>query len=374
MDDTFLDCFGKLKDPRKERTKKHLLLDIIAIAICAVITGCQGWEEIEDFGNDNKEWLMGFLVLPNGIPSHDTFARVFSLLKPKSLESASLKWLRRVKELLPETVISLDGKALRGSARKRAGLKGLHIINAWSCNNGIVLGQLKVDDKSNEIPAVPELLQRLCLKGAIVTLDAMGCQEETIKAIREAGADYVISLKGNQGDLHTSVQDSFKLVDAELRVMSKNMAVDEPDTKHGRIEQRRIEVIDANNFKDLIDPRWKDLNSLVRLTYERTEAGKHIIEQRYAIASLPCHASKETMHAMRLHWHVENPLHWSLDVTFSEDACRIRDENAAVNFSWLRKLALGLLKREKTFKASLRRKQRRAANNNTYLRSVIIGN
>ena len=175
MDDTFLDCFGRLKDPRKERTKKHLLLDIIAIAICAVITGCQGWEEIEDFGNDNKEWLMGFLVLPNGIPSHDTFARVFSLLKPKSLESASLKWLKRVKELLPETVISLDGKALRGSARKRAGLKGLHIINAWSCSNGIVLGQLKVDDKSNEIPAVPELLQRLCLKGAIVTLDAMGC-------------------------------------------------------------------------------------------------------------------------------------------------------------------------------------------------------
>jgi len=374
MDDIFVACFSEIKDPRMERTKKHLLLDIIAIAICAVISGAEGWEEMEDFGIDNQEWFSGFLALPNGIPSHDTFARVFSLLDPKALEAASLKWIAQVKELLPETVIAVDGKALRGSARSQSDLKGLHIINAWSCSNGIILGQLKVADKSNEIPAVPELLRQLFLKGAIVTLDAMGCQEETLRTISEAGADYVVSLKGNQGDLFASAQDCFKLVDGGLRVLSKNTAIDKPDTLHGRVEKRQVEVLDASGFKELIDPRWPCLHSLVRVTYERTEAGKKIKEQRYAVSSIDCQASQKIMNAMRCHWNVENCLHWSLDVTLSEDACRIRDENAAVNFSWLRKLALGLLKNEKSFKGSIRRKQRRAHRSTSYLSRVITGN
>src|SRR3990167_7099288 len=191
MDSIFVECFGKIEDPRIDRTKKHLLLDIIAISICAVIAGAEGWEEIEDFAADHQDWFSNFLELPNGIPSHDTFSRVFSLLKPSALQEATLEWLNQAKKLLPETIIPIDGKTLRGSSRKRKDLGGLHIVNVWSCANGIVLGQLKVDDKSNEITAVPEILKKLFLKGAIVTLDAMGCQEDTIKDICEAGADYV---------------------------------------------------------------------------------------------------------------------------------------------------------------------------------------
>jgi predicted transposase YbfD/YdcC len=374
MDNTFVECFGKIEDPRIERAKKHNLLDIIAISICAVIGGAEGWEEIEDFGIDHYDWFSGFLELPNGIPSHDTIGRVFSLLKPSAFEEATLQWLACIKELLPETVIAIDGKALRGSARKRAELGGLHIVNVWSCSNGIVLGQLKVDDKSNEIRAVPEILKKLFLKGATVTLDAMGCQEDTIREICEAGADYVISLKGNQGQLYEAVQDSFKLVDGGAISAQMTHAVDEPDKKHGRIEERKIEVLDTQPFEKLIDPRWVSLNSIARLTYSRQEAGKHITEQRYYISSISCSVPQRILHASRSHWQVENNLHWSLDVTFSEDVCRIRDENAALNFSWLRKCALGLLKRDKTFKASIRRKQRRAATSTTYLSAVITGN
>ena len=374
MDSIFVECFGKIEDPRIDRTKKHLLLDIIAISICAVIAGAEGWEEIEDFAADHQDWFSNFLELPNGIPSHDTFSRVFSLLKPSALQEATLEWLSQAKKLLPETIIPIDGKTLRGSSRKRKDLGGLHIVNVWSCANGIVLGQLKVDDKSNEITAVPEILKKLFLKGAIVTLDAMGCQEDTIKDICEAGADYVVSLKGNQGQLLDAVEDSFKLVDAGVIVSEINLAIDEPDTKHGRIEERKVEVIDAKDFKQLIDSRWMSLNSLVRLTYNRQEAGKHLTEQRYYISSLVCAMPSRIMGAARAHWHIENRLHWSLDMTFSEDACRIREENAALNFSWLRKCALGLLKRDTTFKASIRRKQRRAATSMSYLGGVITGN
>ena len=374
MDDIFMECFGKIEDPRMERTKKQKLLDVLALSICAVIAGAEGWEEIEDFGHAHHEWFEGFLELPNGVPSHDTIARVFALLKPSAFEEATLQWFAYVKEWVPETVIAIDGKTLRGSARKKTDLGGLHIVNVWSCSNGIVLGQLKVKDQSNEITAVPEILKKLFLKGATVTLDAMGCQEDTIKDICEAGADYVISLKGNQGQLFEAVQDSFKLVDAGLMSAQIRLAVDEPDKKHGRIEDRGIEVMDAKAFEKLIDPRWISLNSIARLTYSRQEAGKHITEQRYYISSLPCEAPEKILHATRAHWQVENNLHWSLDVTFAEDSCRIRDENAALNFSWLRKCALGLLKRDKTFKASIRRKQRRAATSTAYLSAVITGN
>lgn len=374
MNSIFVECFGSIEDPRVDRTKKHLLLDIIALGLCAVISGAEGWEEIEDFGQAHFAWFDGFLSLPNGIPSHDTIARVFSALKPSEFQKACMSWFEQVRALEPETVIALDGKTLRGSSRKRKDLKGLHIVNAWSCANGISLGQFKVSDKSNEITAVPVLLKQLAIKGAIVTLDAMGCQKETITNICDEEADYIVALKGNQGELHEAVKDSFILADNGAQALVVNQANDEINADHGRIEQRTIEVIDATRLKGFIDSRWRNLNSLVRVTSRREESNTIESEQRYYISSLPSKDPLKILRSIRQHWQVENCLHWSLDVSFNEDGCRVRNENAALNLSWMRKFALGLLKKDKSFKASIRRKQRKAAASTDYLARVITEN
>ncbi len=247
----------------------------------------------------------------------------------------------------------------------------MHIINAWSCANGICLGQLKVDDKSNEIPAVPELLKLLYIKNAIVTLDAMGAQEETVKQICEAQADYVIALKGNRGALYETVKDSFILSDQGSHALNVYRAEDEINGDHGRIDERFIEVISAAQLKNHIDERWENLNSIARITYTRTEPNQVIIEHRHYISSLLPEKPELILKAIRAHWQVENCLHWSLDVTFREDNSRIANENAAVNMSWLRKFCLGLLKNESSFKASIRRKQRKICTNIHYLAKVI---
>lgn len=371
MDAVFIESFSNLEDPRVDRTKKHLLLDVIAIAICGVLSGAENWEEMEDFAKENEAWFSQFLLLPNGIPSHDTISRVFSALDPQAFQESCLAWLKRIAKLLPETVIPIDGKTLRGSKRSNESKKALHIINAWSCANSVCLGQLKVDDKSNEIPAVPELLKLLYIKGAIVTLDAMGAQEETVKCICDAGADYVIALKGNQGELHETVRDSFILSDQGAKTLTVHHAQDEVCGEHGRIDTRAIEVIPAKELEGHIDPRWKALNSLIRITYTREEAKKTLMEQRHYISSLAPEDPKKIRQVIRSHWEVENCLHWSLDVTFKEDCSRIRDDNAAHNFSWLRKFCLGLLKNEKSFKASIRRKQRKACTSLNYMQKVI---
>ena len=374
MDSIFVECFKELKDPRVDRTKKHLLLDIIAIAICAVICGAEGWEEIEDFGKARQEWFSSFLELSNGIPSHDTFSRFFGALKPLVFQEYCMKWFKKVQVLLPETVIAIDGKTLRDSARRNKGLKGLHIVNAWSCANGIALGQLKVDDKSNEITVVPEILKQLEIKGAIVTLDAMGCQKENVKAIVESGGDYIISLKGNQGNLHELVKDSFELKDKGFNSINITAACDEIDADHGRIESREIEVADTQELEGLIDPQWQKLKSIIRVKSQRIEANKTTDEERFYISSLPYMESTKILKAIRSHWQVENNLHWSLDVTFREDQSRIRQENAAINYSWMRKFALGLLKKETSLKVSIRRKQRKALIDPSYLNAVIKRN
>jgi len=372
MDAVFIECFNELSDPRIDRTKKHLLLDILALSICGVLSGAEGWEEIEDFAKEHEDWFRIFLVLPHGIPSHDTISRVFSALDPYGLQTCCMNWLKRISQLIAEDVIAVDGKSLCGSKRVNECKKALHIINAWSCANRVCLGQLKVTDKSNEIPAVPELLKLLYIKGAIVTLDAMGAQEDTVKQIREAGADYVITLKGNQGALHETVKDSFILHDKGSQVIPVYRADAKVNADHGRIEERFIEVMSTGKLKGLIDERWVDLNSIARITYIRTEpTGEIITEKRHLITSLAADHPTRILQAARAHWHVENTLHWSLDVTFGEDDCRIRDENAAVNFSWLRKFALSLLKNESSFKASIRRKQRKICTNISYLAKVI---
>lgn len=372
MNAVFIECFGELKEPRVERTKKHLLLDILALSICGVLSGAEGWEEIEDFAKEHESWFKKFLILPHGIPSHDTISRVFSALDPKGLQSCCIQWLKRISQLIAEDIIAVDGKTLRGSKRVNECKKALHIINAWSCSNQVCIGQLKVEDKSNEIPAVPELLKLLYIKGAIITLDAMGAQEDTVKQIRESDADYVITLKGNQGALHETVKDSFTLLDKGSDVIKFYRADAEVVADHGRIEERFIEVMSTEKLKNVIDPRWIDLKSIGRITYTRTESsGEIIVEKRLLISSLAPDNPARILRAARMHWQVENSLHWSLDVTFNEDDCRIRDENAAVNFSWMRKFALGLLKNEISFKASIRRKQRKVCTNIDYLAKLI---
>lgn len=372
MDAVFIECFGGLEDPRVDRTKKHLLLDIIALALCGVIAGATDWEEIEDFGEFHKDWFSQFLELPHGIPSHDTISRVFAALEPKAIQECSINWLKRIRDLIPETIIPIDGKTLRRSGCKSKCQKALHVINAWSCANGVSLGQLKVDGKSNEITAVPEMLKQLYLNGAIVTLDAMGCQEDTVAQIRDAGADYVIALKGNQGSLHELVKESFDMLDQGATTLLPTTAKDEIDAEHGRIDQREIEVISTDKLANLIDPRWKNLNSIIRVTHASETQGNVVTEKRFYISSLPVEKPLEILHAIRSHWQIESCLHWSLDVTFREDNCRIRNENAALSMSWLRKFSLGLLKNEKSFKrASIRRKQLKVWADPAYLAKVL---
>jgi predicted transposase YbfD/YdcC len=277
MDTIFIACFGGIKDERVERTKKHLLLDIIALSISGILAGAESWEEIEDFGNAHQRWFSSFLGLPNGIPSHDTISRVFSRLDPEEFQRCSVEWLKRVAQLISETVISIDGKTLRGSHRKQSCQKALHLINAWSCANGMCLGQIKVEDKSNEIPAVPELLKLLYIKGAIVTLDAMGAQEEIVETICQAEADYVIALKGNQGSLHEAVKDSVELKDQGYS-LECYAAKDEINADHGRLEKRSIEVIPAKALQNQIDARWEKLNSLARISYVRIEENETLTD------------------------------------------------------------------------------------------------
>lgn len=376
MNTIFVECFTSLKDPRVERTKKHLLLDIVALGLCGVISGAQSWEEIEDFGNIHKDWFALFLELPNGIPSHDTIARVFSALEPKAIQKCSLNWLKKTKQLIPETVIPIDGKTIRRSGCKRTCQKALHVISAWSCANGISLGQLKVADKSNEITAVPELLKQLYIKGAIVTLDAMCCQEDTVTQICDAEADYVIALKGNQGGLHELAKSTFDMLDKGSINLQPTVAKDEIDADHGRIDQREIQIIGTNNLEGIIDPRWKNLNSIARVTHiSETSGGKVVTDKRFYISSIAAEKPLDILLAIRSHWQIENCLHWSLDVTFREDNSRIRDENAALNMTWLRKFALGLLKNEKSFKrASIRRKQLKVWADPAYLVKILEQN
>ena len=371
MEVKFKEIFSPVKDPRVNRTKKHPLLDIIALSICGIIAGCESFEEISDFGKAHIEWFNSFLELPHGIPSHDTFERVFAVLDNNVLQSCCMEWFKQVSQLLPETVIAIDGKTLRGSARKNKSLKGLHVVNAWSCANSISIGQVKVSDKSNEITAIPEILDLLSIKGAIITMDAMGAQKEIVEQIISKGADYVISLKGNQGNLHNSVKDAFELYDKGSKALNMNTAKDDIDADHGRIDERTIEAICTKEFDGYLGSGFKSLTCVARVKRTTYQNGKRSTESRYYISSLLANEPRKILDATRDHWQIENNLHWALDISFNEDGSRIRNENSAINFSWMRKFALGLLKKETSFKASIRRKQRKAAVNTSYLGKIM---
>lgn len=371
MKETFVDIFGSLEDPRVERTKKHQLIDIIGLAILSVIAGAQSFSEIEDFGHTHHDWFKNYFSLENGIPSHDTFERLFSRLDADAFQKAWLTWIKEVKTLLPEHVIAIDGKTLCGSHQRKKGLSGLHIVSAWSCENEMSLGQIKVSDKSNEITAIPLLLEQLGLEGAIVTLDAMGCQRAIAEKIHLLGGDYILAVKGNQGSLEDALEDTIeKVMNQPENARLCYGAVDEIECSHGRIEARECTVLPAM-YKMSLASKWKGIASLIKLTATRDVNDVVTKETRYFISSLNPKEPEKILNAVRSHWHIENKLHWVLDVVFREDDCRVRNENAALNLAWIRKMALAALKKESSFKASIRRKQLKAWADPDYLINIM---
>ena len=367
---TIADHFADIEDPRVERTRQHKLIDIITIAICAVICGAEGWTDIETYGLAKHEWLKQFLELPNGIPSHDTFARLFARLNPQQFQQCFLNWIRAIKKMTSGEVIAIDGKSLRHSYDKEAGLNAIHMVSAWATESRLVLGQVKVDEKSNEITAIPELIKVLELSGCIVTIDAMGCQKEIVKLIAEQDADYIITLKKNQGSLYKNVDQLFK---EAIRTGFQGLLHSAHHTRepaHGREEIRHY--LTLTDVQERVDPtnKWSKLKSIGLVESVRTVEGKTTVETRYYISSLSNDA-KLFGQSVRSHWGVENSLHWVLDVALNEDGCRIRKDNAPENFAVMRRLAVNLLSREKSHKRGVKNKQFLAAMDNEYLTKVL---
>lgn len=358
-----LQFFAGLQDPRVERTKVHLMEDIIFISIASVLCGAETWDEMEYFGECKVEWLKTFLKLPGGIPSHDTFNRFFSSLDPEKFEQCFLEWTESVAHLTEGEVISIDGKAIRGSRGK--GKKNMvHMVSAWASANNLVLGQYKVDEKSNEITAIPQLLEVLVLKGCIVTIDAMGCQKEIATAIIDKEADYILALKGNQGSLLQEVEESFRFVEA------KEVSV-ENDLGHGRIEKRTCSVVEDLSMINQKD-QWASLRTLIKIESERCNKSTNETqrETRFYISSLEPNATHINT-CVRMHWRIENSLHWVLDVAFNEDHSRKRAGHAAQNHSVLNRIALNMIKNEKTSKVGVKSKRLRAGWDTRYLSGLL---
>lgn len=361
--------FSFITDPRVQRTQAHCFHDILMISICALLCGAENFVEFQRFGEAKRAWLAGFLKLPNGIPSHDTFGRVFALLDPRQFSEAFTNWTRSLRQTFSAEIIAIDGKTLRRSHDRAKGREPIHMVSAWARENGLVLGQRKVDSKSNEITAIPELLRALDLAGAIVTIDAMGCQRQIAQVIGEAAADYVLALKGNQGCLHGEVQ-SF-LEDAQANGFA-GVAHDFLETtakSHGRRETRRYWITEEIARLTTHD-QWANLRAIGMVESTRESQGQVATERRFYISSLGADASTFAR-AVRGHWAIENSLHWSLDVSFNEDQCRVRVGHAAENFAILRHLVLNLLKADTTKKVGLKAKQKCAGWDHHYLLSLL---
>ena len=366
--------FSRVKDPRIDRTKRHGLLDIIIIAICAVICGADSWVDIELFGKTKLDWLKTFLKLPNGVPSHDTFGRVFAALNPQEFECSFMEWVQAINQLTQGQVIAIDGKQLRGSHDSGIGKNAIYMVSAWATENQLVLGQRKVDDKSNEITAIPKLLKLLEVKGCIVMVDAIGTQTKIAKTIIEQGGDYILAVKENQGHLYEDIHDLFadnQQFDYEGIPHSYAKIVNKD---HGRIEIRQCWTISdpeyLANIRDL--KRWEGIQTLVMILSERRIGEESEVQDRYFISSLESNAEK-ILRAKRSYWGIENRLHWVLDIAFNEDRSRVRKDNAPQNFAVLRHMALNLLKQEKTAKGGIKAKRLQCGWNVDYLLKVLAG-
>jgi len=358
-----LDYFSELEDPRVDRTKDHLLEDVIFITIAAVICGAETWNDIENYGNSKLEWLRQFLKLPNGIPSHDTFNRVFSAIEPQQLENCFVRWVDAVCDLTEGEVICIDGKTIRGS-RDKGNKSIVHMVSAWAQTNHLSLGQIKVDSKSNEITAIPRLLEVLAIHGCIVTIDAMGCQTEIAEKIIGKGADYILAVKGNQGTLEQGINDT-------IRFCKPIDMYEESDFGHGRIETRICSVYNDFSHIEKVD-QWKNIKSIAKIDSIRfiKTSGIEETETRLYISSMNPIAEKIGK-GIRAHWGIENSLHWLLDVAFNEDQSMKTNPIAVQNFSIINRIALSLVAHEKTKKRSVKGKRLDAGWDNNYLLKIL---
>lgn len=361
--DNPLQYFADLKDPRVERNRDHLLEEILLIAIVAVLSGAESWNDMEEYGKAKRDWLKTFLQLPGGIPSHDTFNRVFAALDSEELEKGFVAWVSSIARLTVGEVVAIDGKSLRGSGTT-AGKPIVHMVSAWASANNLVLGQRKVDDKSNEITAIPKLLEALELSGTVVTIDAMGCQKTIAEKIVDKKADYILAVKDNQGHLLEETKDSFRMLPADA-------VAEEIDCGHGRVERRVCSVIADTSLVEQA-AQWPSLRGLVRIEAERHHkiSGKTERETRYYITSLRPDAARLNA-AIRQHWGIENKLHWALDVSFGEDHSRKRAGNSARNFSLLNRIALNLLRQETSLKRGIKGKRLKAGWDHDYLFKLL---
>lgn len=356
---SFTIFFSQMEDPRLNRKKRHSLHDIIAITICAVIAGAEGWTDVARFGKAKEAWLRTFLKLPNGIPSHDTFGRFFSLLDPVAFQRCFIEWVQSIHQSV-QGVVAIDGKTARRSHDRSKGKQAIHIVGAWATENGIALGQTKVDDKSNEITAIPELVKALDLKGCLVTIDAMGCQKEIAKTIVEAGADYLLAVKGNQETLAEDVEQEFKAALADNFAHMDCQYSESHEKGHGRIEKRQYWYThDIGGLGTL--ERWPTLAGMAMCRASRTVNGETSVEDRYYITSSAEPGISKIAHGIRAHWRVENSLHWVLDIAFNEDQCRIRIGHAAENLATIRRLAINAIKANTSRTGGIKAKRLQAA-------------
>jgi len=368
---SLLEYLGRIPDPRVKRTQRHELMDILVIALCAVIGGADDWVSVVQFGKAKIDWFSTFLKLPNGIASHDTFGRVFQILDSKVLEQVCIEWLQSIAGQV-EGVVAIDGKSLCGSRNGKQ--SPLHIVSAWACQNSMLLGQVQTDKKSNEITAIPKLLKLLSIKGCIVTIDAMGCQKAITQAIIDSEADYVLTLKSNHPYLHRQVASWFqKNHETDFAQQTYSYSLENAQTNnHGRIESREHWLMEVPEYLRRATKHWTKLQTIAMVRRTRQVGDKSSEETHYYISSLPLSAgAKSVAQAIRSHWAVENSLHWSLDVAFREDASQVRKDEGPANLACLRRLALTQLKRETSLKVGIKNKRCRAGWDPSYMETVL---
>lgn len=364
---SILEHFSSIPDPRTNNRKRHKLGDIFFITLCAVICGANDWVAVETYGKAKKSWFTEILGLRNGIPSHDTFGNVFAVIDTQLFSECFSRWVSDLVELSFGEVIAIDGKCLRRSMDTASNKAAIYMVSAWASENQLVLGQQKVDDKSNEITAIPKLLKQLDITGAVVTMDAMGCQTKVAQQIIDQGGDYMLSLKGNQGTLHEDVKLFF-----ESENTCPEIGHEEYDAGHGRFEKRSVEASSDIAWLRDFHPQWAKLKSIVAVTAERESKGKTTKETRYFISSLDATDPKRLGQVVRAHWGIENNLHWVLDYAFEEDSQRARLGNSAANMAVIRHIALNLIKAEKTAKIGIKNRRLKAGWDEDYLLKIVL--